>query len=126
MLADQGGGPLAGLFGGGADAALHDPQREGAVRASALPHTIVRFSRLQDVVGGSSYIEFSQAESAAPGPMSREDAALVLARALAFPRAQGVVFSAGSAGAGFPPEQAEWGQMFGRLAASSEAVIAQP
>ena len=123
LCAEQGAGLLGGLFGG-ADAALRGAGREAALRAAGLPHTIVRFSQIQDCAGGASYIEFSQADDAAPGPIAREDAALVLARALAFPpaRAQGVAFAAGSAGPGVPPSKEEWGDMFGRLNATVSAV----
>jgi hypothetical protein len=116
---------LGGLFGG-VDAALRDPSREVEVRACPVAHTIVRCGRLVDVPGGRSYLEFLQAAQAAPGPIAREDAALVLARALAFPPAEGesVVFAAGGAGPGAPPRGGDWAEMFGQLRAVAAAATA--
>lgn len=114
---------LGGLFGG-ADAATRDPAREEEVAACGVAHTILRFGKLVDRPGGSTYLEFSQAEGAAPGAISREDAALVCARALAFPpkTGQGVAFTVGAAGPGKPPSKDEWAQMFGQLKGSGATV----
>ena len=122
-------GPLAGLFG--ADGALRSPQRLQAATQSGLRHTVLRFQSLKDGMGGQSYLEFNQdagdtsgAESSGNGAVdrssavSREDAALVLVRALAFPPAEGsgLVFSARALpGRGTPPSQDDWAAMFGRL-----------
>lgn len=113
---ERAGGPFGGLFGG-PDAAMRDPARLEEVRAAPVPHTVIQFGRILDRLGGNTYIEFGQAEGAVPGPIAREDAALVAVRALAFPPPEGsaLVFQAGGAGAGAPPERDEWKEMFANL-----------
>lgn len=115
---------LGGLFSG-ADADLRQPGREAEVQSCGVPYTIARFSRLTDSIGGMSYIEFKQGADgsdgdAAPGNLSREDAALVAVRALQFPPrgGEGIVVTVGGAGSGVPPQGEDWTDMFGRLKSS--------
>ena len=125
VRAESGGGLLSGLFGG-AEAALRDRSREAELAGSAVAHTIVRCGSIVDAVGGQAYLEFLQSEAAAPGAIAREDAALVLARALAFPPPPGasVTFAAGGAGRGAPPRKGDWADMFGALRAVAPASAA--
>jgi hypothetical protein len=122
--------PPAGMFGsffGGSSAILREPGREEEVIASGIAHTIVRFGKLLDQPGGTTYIEFTQVEGMVPGPLSTEDAALVAARAIAFPPSQGegTAFTVGSTGPGLPPAQEQWAEMFGQLKPSVTASVAR-
>ena len=121
MCVESSGGLLGGLFKG-KDSAMEDPSRETEVAASGLSHTILRFGRILDRLGGNTYIEMSQGNELAPGAIAREDAALVAVRCLSFvpPAGQGVVCSVGGAGPGTPPSGEDWSELFNRLQVSSQ------
>ncbi|KAK9836354.1 hypothetical protein WJX81_008219 [Elliptochloris bilobata] len=84
---DGGGGPLGSLLGG-EEAVLRDAGRERAVAQSGVPHTLVRTGALRSVPAGSEGPRLLQGPlpaDLAAGAVSREDAAAVLAGALAPP-----------------------------------------
>lgn len=125
-------GGFAALFGNGADAVLRDPQREAAVRASGIPHIIIKTGSIQDKPGGNTALKFRRVSSnqasdsagtaASSDGISREDLACVIANAINAPAAAtttGLTFELVPAGPGQRPQ--DWQQVFESL--STAAVV---
>lgn len=98
--------------------------RESEVMGGPVPYTVVRFQPLLDKLGGNSGIELSQIEGrpasggvSEEGQLTREDAAIVVARALVYPPGPGAgtVFVARAGGGGASPSAEEWEAKFAQL-----------
>ena len=110
------GAPARGgfaLFKNEEMAVLEDAAREAAVLRSGIAHTIVRVGGLSDGDGGESRLELA-AGQAVKEPVSREDAASVVAQAALRDAGKGaLVFGVRPAGAGAPPQ--DWAAAFNSL-----------
>lgn len=100
---------------------MQDQSREADVMSGPVPYTVVRFEPLLDQIGGKCGIELSQqANSSGEGSgarITREDAAIVVARALASPPGpgEGALFVAGAVAGGVAPSVEEWEAKFAQL-----------
>jgi hypothetical protein len=104
---------LDSLFGN-PESSMQDSSRETEVMTGRVPYTVVRFERLLDQMGGNCGIELSQdsesSRRSAVERLSREDAAVVIAKALTHPPGpgKGRVFIAGATADGVAPSNEEW------------------
>lgn len=119
LLSAVGAPPRGGfsLFGVGAEMALlENAKREELVKRSGMAYTIIRIEKLVDTEGGVSELQFQAGQDGSGGVISREDAALVLAKAAERDAVSlGSVVLTVAAGSGQPPE--DWQRLFKELCA---------
>ena len=107
---------LGSVFGN-PESSMQDESREEEVMGGPVPYTVVRFEPLLDQMGGQCGIELYQGEGApAGGKLTREDAAIVIARAAENPPgpSAGAVFDA-TASAAAAPSSEDWEAKFAQL-----------
>lgn len=97
---------------------MQDESRESEVISGPVPYTVVRFEPLLDQQGGQCGIELLQGEGSPAGAkLTREDAAIVIAKAVECPPgpSSGAVFVATASAAGAAPSSEEWETKFAQL-----------
>ena len=123
MCAAPSGLSLGTLFGT-PESSMQGEERESQVMNGPVPYTVVRFQPLLDKLGGGCGIDLSQVDprqgaagEGVGGQLTREDAAIVVARALVNPPGPGAgaVCVAGAAAGGTPPSEEEWETKFAQL-----------